>query len=136
MGESPYSVSVVLDRKFGSRISELLEDGPVWVVDSPINRDSAEKAWAEFTKHNHLNGVTVFTATERDPSQTLIYEMPTIDLHHGVYSADPAYTIIRVFGCTLITEVQESLAEFGFNSFDRTDEGFNATRPLPPPLDR
>jgi hypothetical protein len=133
---SRYSVSVVLDREFGPRINELLEAGPVWIVDSPINRTSVEKTWAEFPDLNHLNGVTIFTAPELDPSQTFIYEMPTIDLHHGVYSADPAYIVVRVFGCALKPEVQESLAEFGFDSFEYTDEGFNATRPLPLSLEK
>ena len=136
MSRYPYSVAVVLDREFGPRINELLEVGPVWIIDSSINRDSAQKIWAEFPERNHLNGVTIFTAPELDPSQTFIYEMPTIDLHHGMYSADPAYTVVRVFGCTLKPEVQESLAEFGFDSFECTDEGFNATRRLPLSLAR
>ena len=127
---------MVLDREFGPRINELLEAGPVWIIDSPTNRNSVEKAWAEFPDLNHLNGVTIFTAPELDPSETFIHEMPTIDLHHGVYSAAPPYTIVRAFGCILKPEVEESLAEFGFDSFECTDEGFNATRPLPFSLDR
>jgi hypothetical protein len=42
MTEAPYSVSVVLDRDFGERIRELLEAGPVWVVDSALNQTSAQ----------------------------------------------------------------------------------------------
>jgi len=131
----PYSVSVVLDREFGSRALELLEAGSVWAVDSPTNRASAQKVWAEFPERNHLDGVTVFKAVaELDPAQMLIDEMQTIDLHHGVYSADPPYTVIRVIGCELRPEVREALAQFGFDSFNRTSEGFQATRPLPAPL--
>ncbi|MGA2206779.1 MAG: hypothetical protein ABSG10_08610 [Terracidiphilus sp.] len=106
----------------------------MWVVDSPTNRNSAQKAWAELPERNHLDGVTVFKSAASDPAQMLIDEMGTIDMHHGVYSAEPAYTVIRVIGCELKTEVRETLGEFGFNSFSRTDEGFEATRPLPPPL--
>jgi hypothetical protein len=131
----PYSVSVVLDREFGQRVRELLEAGPVWIVDSPANRDSAQKIWAEFPERDHLDGVTVFkTPADHDAAQVLIDEMQTIDMHHGVYSADPAYTVIHVIGCELRPEVQEKLAEFGFDSFNRTPEGFTAARPLPAPL--
>jgi hypothetical protein len=137
MGKSKYSISVVLDREFGLRLRQLLEAGPVWVVDSPTNRDSAEKIWAEFPERDHLDGVTVFkSAATRDPAEILTGELPAIDLHHGVHSADPAYAAIRVIGCELKPDVQEVLAGFGFDSFTRTPEGFEAIRPLPPPLGR
>jgi hypothetical protein len=132
-----YSVSVVLDRHFGQRVRDLLEAGPVWIVDSPANRDSAEKLWAEFPERDHLNGVTLFKApADQDSARVLIEEMQTIDMHHGVYSANPAYTVIRVIGCELKPEVQEELAQFGFDSFNRTSVGFEASRPLPLPARR
>ena len=61
-------------------------------------------------------------------------QMDTIDLHHGIYSADPPYTVIRVIGSTLTPEGQQFLETFGFNSFTLTGGGFQAVRPLPPPL--
>jgi hypothetical protein len=133
----PYSVSVVLDREFGPRLRGLLDTGPVWAVDSPANRDSAHKLWLEFPARDHLDGVTVFKAgADSSPGQMLIDEMETIDMHHGVYSADPAYTVFRVIGCELQPEIRETLAKFGFDSFSHTDDGFEATRPLPPSLGR
>jgi hypothetical protein len=137
MSRVPYSVSVVLDREFGPRLLELLDTGPVWAVDSPANRDSAQKLWLEFPERDHLDGVTVFkTVADCSPGQMLIDEMETIDMHHGVYSADPAYTVLRVFGCELQPEIRKTLAKFGFDSFSRIDDGFEATRPLPPLLRR
>jgi hypothetical protein len=134
MTRVPYLVSVVVDREYGSRLRGLLEAGPVWVVDSPVNRDSAENLWTEFRSLNHLEGVTIFKAeNDISPAQMLIDEMPTIDLHHRDYSADPPYTVIRVVGCEPNPEVRETLEEFGFDSFNRTPEGFEAMRPLPPP---
>jgi hypothetical protein len=135
MTEAPYSVSVVLDRDFGERIRELLEAGPVWVVDSAPNQTSAQGIWATFPERDHLDGVTIFKASaDRDPAQVLVDEMDTIDMHHGMYSANPAYTVMHVIGCELGPEVQKKLAEFGFDSFTRTSEGFEASRPLPSPL--
>lgn len=135
MAKLPYSVSVVLDREFGPRLGEILDTGPVWAVDSPGNRDSAQKPWSEFPDRDHLRGVTVFkTATDRSAQQSLIDEIETIEMHHGVYSADPAYTVLRVIGCELQPDIQRALEDLGFDSFSQTDNGFEATRPLPPSL--
>ena len=135
MSSFPYSVSVVLDREFGPRLRELLKDGPVWAVDSPTNRDVAQELWAESPNRNHLDGITVFkAAADRSPAQVLTDEIDKIDMHHGVYSADPAYTVIRIVGCELNPAVQETLANYGFDTFNHTAVGFEARRPLPPPL--
>ena len=124
-----YSVSIVLDRSYGKLLRDLLNAGPVWAVDSPANRDCAEQLWAKFPARDHLDGVTVLKAAEdRSPEQILIDEIATIDLHHGVHSANPPYTAIRVVGSTLTQQGREVLATFGFDSFTLTDEGFRAVR--------
>ena len=135
MSSAPYSVSIVLDRSYGPRLRELLKAGPVWAVDSPANRDCAQQLWSEFPARDHLDGITVFkSAEDRSPEEVLIGEVGTIDEHHGIYSADPAYTVIRVVGSDLTSEVRQVLAGFGFDSFTVNNDGFDAVRPLPPPL--
>ena len=132
MNKDPYSVSIVLDRSYGSLMRELIEAGPVWVVDSPDNRDFTQQFWAESSADGHPESVTLFKASEsRSPERILIDWMDTIDLHHGVYSADPSYTAIRVVGCMLIPEARQVLGTFGFDFFTVTDEGFHAVRPMP-----
>ena len=129
MSTTPYSVSVVLDRAFGSRLSELL--GPVWIVDSPVNRAIAEEVWSQFPKRNYLDGVTTFKAGETDsPEEMLVGNLDTIDLHHGFYSADPAYTVLEVVGVGLTPTIEAALADFGFDSFIVTTVGFRAVRSL------
>jgi hypothetical protein len=136
VNKEPYSVSVVLDRSYGSRMRGLIKAGPVWVVDSPANREFTQQLWAESPTLGHLDGVTLFKASEnRPPEQMLIDWMDTIDLHHGVYSADPPYTAIRVVGSMLTPEGRQVLGTFGFASFTVTDEGFHAVRPLPAGLE-
>jgi hypothetical protein len=133
----PYSVSIVLDRSNElSLLRDLSNAGPVWIVDTPTNQASAQNLWAEFPTRNHLDGITVFdTSADRAPEQMLMDQMDTIDLHHGVYSADPPYTAIRVIGSKLTPEGRQFLETFGFDSFTLTDEGFIAVRPLPPALE-
>lgn len=135
MASGVYSVSVVVDRDYGPEIRELLESGPVWVVNSPNNQESAQSLWKEHPNRTHLDGVTVFKAPEdRSPEQIFLDQIGTIDLHHGEYSADPAYTVIRCYGCKLTPEIRDALTELGFDSFKSLDEGFEVTRPSAPYL--
>ena len=70
MGKLPYSVSVVLDREFGPRLRDLLEQGPVWAVDSPVNRKEAKRLWSEFPDRDHLEGITVFRTGAKSTPKT------------------------------------------------------------------
>lgn len=131
MSTAPYSVSVVLDRAFGTRLSELLALGPVWIVDSPVNRAVAKDLWAQFPTRNQLDGVTTFKASETDsPEEMLIENLDVIDLHHGFHSADPPYTVLEVIGAAFTARIEVALAGFGFDSFPITSDGFRAIRPL------
>lgn len=131
VSSEPYSVSVVLDRDYGLRLCELLRLGSVWAVESPTNRNIAQEIWRENPSRSHLDGLTIFSATEGSTSeQILIDELENVDLHHGHYSADPPYTILRVIGAQLTDEVRGMLSELGFDAFETTDGGFEATRPL------
>lgn len=137
MSAAPYSVTVVLDRAYCPLLRELFQDGPVWAVDSAANRECAQQLWKEHPDRNHLDGITIFKSPEdRSPGQMLIDHMGTIDDHHGVFSADPAYTVLRVIGSGLTQEIRDLLSGIGFNVFTATDEGFQAVRPLPDPLGR
>lgn len=131
MREAPYSVCVVLDREYGTRLSVLLEVGPVWVIDSQTNREVALKIWEEFPTRDEMDGITVLkAANDRTLEEVLINEFGTIDLHHGPYSADPPYTVIRVIGTSLTEKIKGALSEYGFDSFDIANDGFHAVRPL------
>ena len=61
----------------------------------------------------------------------LIARLNDIDLHHGVYSATPPYTILEVVGTQLSERLKSEMKEYGFNDFRQTRDGFIATRPEP-----
>jgi hypothetical protein len=127
-----YRVSVVVDREYGERLSELARTGPVWIVDTPNNRAAAQKIWAVDNSRSHLDGVTTFkTGNDCSCEDTLINELDTIDLHHGTYSANPPYTVLDVVGAVMSERLKTELAKFGFDEFEATAEGFCAVRPLP-----
>jgi hypothetical protein len=126
-----YRVFVVLDREYGKRLSEPAAKGPVWIVDSPVNRAEAEQLWSARPTYTHLDAVTTFKSDCSSPEETLINELDTIDEHHGNYSADPPYTILEVIGTTATEKVKAKLGRFGFNEFEPIPNGFRAVRPVP-----
>jgi hypothetical protein len=128
----PYRVFVVLDRDYGQRLVDLVQTGPVWIVDTPSNRTVAQRIWAGDPNRSYLEGVTTFKFTEGSSSEDiLINELATIDDHHGTYSANPPYTVIEVIGTGISDKVKDEMARFGFNQFEPTSGGFRAIRPLP-----
>lgn len=127
-----HRVFVVLDREYGQHLAELAERGPVWIVDSPGNRTVAQQIWAAHPNRSHLAGVTTFKVPDGASSEdTLINEMDTIDLHHGIDSANPPYTILDVIGTEVTPRLKAELGEFGFDDFQPTAQGFRAVRPIP-----
>jgi hypothetical protein len=127
----PYSVSVVVTPEFKLNLSETLKSGPVWIVDTLHNRMLVDEIWKAEPNHNHLDGVTLFKSLNaRSAEERLIWNMDTIDLHHGEYSADLPYTALEIFGAAPTPDVKAALAEYGFDRFDATEFGFSATRPL------
>src|ERR1700682_2531610 len=102
MAAVPYKVYVVVDRAFGEKLSKLERGVPVWIVDTPINKPVAQRFWNERPDENHLTGITTFNdLNSLSPEEMLLSHLDAIELHHGVYSADPAYTVLEVFGAEL-----------------------------------
>jgi hypothetical protein len=131
----PYRVFVVLDRDYGRRLAALAQAGPVWIADTPANRAVAQQIWAADPNRSYLDGVTTFKFAEgNSPEDVLVSELDTIDDHHGTYSANPPYTMIEVIGAQITRKLKDAFAEFGFDQFEPTPQGFRATRSLPKDL--
>ncbi len=128
----PYRVFVVVDREYGERLVELAQTGPVWIVDTPGNRNVAQQIWASNPNRSHLDGVTTFKFGEGSSSEDILAnQLDTIDLHHGTYSANPPYTVIEVIGTGISARLMAELSPFGFDEFQETSQGFRAVRPIP-----
>jgi hypothetical protein len=129
---SPYKVSVVVDREFSEQLARLTPGVPVWIVDTSINKPVAQRLWRERPQSGSLTGITTFDASNSASPEDIVASMlGAIDLHHGVYSADPPFTVIEVFGARLTDKLKAELSEYGFNEFEPGSTGFRATRPLP-----
>jgi hypothetical protein len=131
MPNAPYGVFVVLDGEYGTRLSQLVVKGPVWILDTPINRAAAQSFWNAFPDRDHLDGITVFTSKNSGSTEeALLCEIDTIDMHHNAYSADPPYTVLEIIGTPLTAKIELELSRYGFDEFLTTAEGFRAVRPL------
>src|SRR5450432_831398 len=130
MAAVPYKVYVVVDREFGEKLSDLDKGVPVWMVDTPTNKPVAQCFWNERPDESHLTGITTFNdLPSLSPEEMLLGKLDTIELHHGVYSADPAYTVLEVFGAELSDNAKSVLSEYGFDKFQITSTGFATSRP-------
>jgi len=128
----PYRVFVVVDREYRERLGKLAQTARVWIVDTPTNRTVAQKIWAANPSRSHLDGLTTFKFGEASSSEDiLINELDAIDLHHGLYSANPPYTVLEVIGTGITARLKAELSDFGFDDFQETDQGFRAMRPMP-----
>jgi hypothetical protein len=131
MAGAPYKVYIVVDREFGDKLAEI-EGAPVWIVDTPINKAVVRRLWSEHPQQNQLTGITTFDDFESSsPEDILLGQLDTIDLHHGVYSANPPYNVIEVVGTPLTDRVKSELSEYGFNEFFASPAGFTAKRTEP-----
>jgi hypothetical protein len=130
MSAAPYKVFVVVDREFGEKLSELEKGVPVWIVDTPTNKPVVQRFWKQRPDEDHLTGITTFNdAASRSAEDNLLSHLNTIELHHGVYSADPPYTVLQVFGTKLTDNAKSVLSEYGFDKFQVTSAGFVTSRP-------
>ncbi len=129
MYPAPYRVIVVVDRAFGEQLESIARGIPVWIIDSPTNRDFVEKVWREHPEHSHLKGITIFNSPEdASAERSLLGQLDTIDLHHGAYSADPPYSELEVIGVVLTEAIQTALEQTGFKEIHPTDSGFRAVQ--------
>jgi hypothetical protein len=128
----PYRVVVVVDRNFGERLARLSPGVPVWIVDTPANTPVARRLWKERPESNHLTGITTYDGQKRgvdvSPEESLLNQLPSIDLHHGAYSAKRPYLQLEVIGTPLSDKLKIALGEYGFREFSATNEGFMTTR--------
>jgi len=128
----PHRVFVVVDRAYGERLAQLAKIGPVWIVDTPVNRTVAQEIWDTHPNRSYLGGVTTFKFPDGSSSEEiLINELDKIDLHHGIYSANPPFRVLDVIGASVTARLKAELREFGFDNFQETPQGFRATRPIP-----
>jgi hypothetical protein len=127
---TPYTVGLVFDPQFGEDLEALASRMHVWVIDSPANREVAERIWATGARGSIERGVTTFGegAPGADREAQCLGMLESVDLHHGEYSHDPPYSVLEVIGVKASPVLRKGLGEFGFQEFTDTPEGFRASK--------
>lgn len=128
MTERINRVLLVLDRDYDGELSSVPANTHVWLIDSPANRNTAS-AYRALHGASVETGATTFKAADDDPaSETCLKVLDDIDLHHCQYSSDPPYSVLEVIGSRLTRSVELAIKALGFSKFERTVDGFRATR--------
>ena len=128
MAERINRVLLVLDRDYDGELSSVPANTHVWLIDSPANRKVAADYRALHGSRVET-GATTFSASVDDTvSVVCMRVLDDIDLHHGKYSCDPPYSVLEVVGTRLRSPVKSAIQALGFSKFERTDNGFRATR--------
>lgn len=135
MTKDPNIVQVILDPEFGDHLESIGPEDPVWIVDSATNDPAirlVRKLRADAGTGDQEYLTTFKEWAQHTPEEHFVATLETIDLHHGWYSANPAWTVMEVWGVELLPNVEAALREYGCDEFTALDGRFRATRPLPP----
>jgi uncharacterized lipoprotein YbaY len=125
-----HTVALVLDGAFGQRLVELAARVHVWAVESPLNREVAERIRAASPGASLNHGVTLFRASPDDaPAAMIADQMDVIVEHHGPFSHDPPLDAVEVYGAVPNATVLALLGEYGWGAISVTEAGFIARQP-------
>jgi len=129
MKKKSYRVHVIVDSHHGDRIREIPIGEPAWVVDSTDNQPVMQAIWRERKEINHLEGITSFKVdANATPEDWLVSELATIDLHHGEFSHNPPYSVLKVLGVSPSDRIKKALTGIGLTEIKRISDGFEAKR--------
>ncbi len=126
---SNYSVAIVVDRKFGERLLPLTQRLHVWVCDTSANGEAVKKAMAAIAPGAVWNevGVTTFRVNENDSPEDMVFDrLGDVDLHHGEYSHDPAWTVMEIYGQSRPLPYDKHCRNTESTSFTKNPAGLSA----------
>lgn len=118
----PRTVAIVLATDYSAALEKLAFTTPVWIVDTPENRNAAEQAWHAATEWPHII-VTLFRAPEGTATKgdwralldQIAFREKTVDT-------------IDLIGSPLTLAARAALTETGFARFEETAQGVRARR--------
>jgi len=126
---------VVVDPDYATRLEITAQNAPLWVVATQQNRDAYERIWQSNPRVDHREKGAITSYKILNPEDrlcNLISIIPNLETHHGEIKDSefslPTGFVLEVIGLPLADNVAEALQEFGFTSFVRTAEGFQACK--------
>lgn len=115
-------VAIVFEPDYSSQLEKTSFHMPVWLADTPANREAAEEAWRAAMEWPHIT-VTLF----RPPSGQPMGEDWRMLLEQIAFR-ERYLDAIDVIGSPFTEAARETLVEAGFGRFDETALGFRARK--------
>ena len=124
---------VVVDPSFGERLEALIRSAPIWVVATPDNEGAHKRLWKvhQHADHREKGAITCYRVSDpEDRVASLLNILFQMEQHHGPIENDcfsfPNKFVLEVIGLPASEAVAIGLGEYGFASFLRTPDGFQA----------
>ena len=108
-------MTVVFHDDYSENLEKLAFRTPVWIVDTPANRQAAEQAWHAATEWPHIT-VILFRF---DDWPTLLSQI-ALQVRN--------FTGVDVLGSPLTPQARAAVEGAGFGRVEETGEGFRARR--------
>jgi hypothetical protein len=128
MNTIEHRVTVIVDLEFVIRLRDLLAEEAIWIVNSSTNAPVIQTIWKEHSTTTRAELTSFKFDPKGTPEDWLVSELATIELHHGEYSHDPAWSILNAVGVSWSDRIARELAELGFSEHVNTALGFEARR--------
>ena len=110
----PRSVAIVFREDYSAELEKLAFHTPVWMIDTPANRNAAEAAWRTAIEWPHI-AVTLFRPMEWRPL------LDQIAMHER-------FDVVEVIGARLMPDAEAALRGVAFVRIEETPGGFRARR--------
>ena len=110
----PRSVAIVFSEDYSSQLEKLAFHTPVWMIDTPDNRNAAEEAWRRAMEWPHIS-VTLFRPLE----WSALLEQVALQ---------ERFDVVEAIGTPLTPAAEAALREARFVRIEQTATGFRARR--------
>lgn len=129
-GDSDYAtatVVVIVDAAFGDQLFEIAARHDIWIVPSDANRTAAEELRKYRKEDGRSESVTIWsTMIPASTTEDWVAILDLIDLHHGIYSADPPVDALSVYGAGATAGITAALGQYDYGIVKSTTLGFIA----------
>ena len=125
MKDYGYRVGLILLEDYGEKVTNLLDQMPLWVVNTTINKPVVENLW---TCHSNRSDLVLGERFRDDSTMKICMRaLSSMDLN-GRLRGRRSYSEVAVFGVAPNDALRHAFAGHGFDRFEETTEGFVAYR--------
>jgi hypothetical protein len=114
-------IEAIVEPQFRGDLLELARSHPVWIADTPQNKDAIDEAWRTGKDMDLFEVSRCGVENPSDQMENLDMILGVLDDHHSSYD-------IIVHGLQPDASVEQFISDAGFRIIERTSDGFVAVR--------